>query len=93
MIDYKILTEDSDGVVVATQEEERIGIMTFRQDDEIMIIDHTEVTPEYEGQGIATKLVLTGVEYARENNFKILPLCPFAKDFLNKTDEYKDILV
>ena len=56
------------------------------------IIDHTEVSKELEGKGIGKQLVNAAVEFAREGNFKILPLCPFAKAVFNKIDSYKDVL-
>jgi len=38
-------------------------------------------------------LVLAGVEFARTNNLKIKPTCPFAKKFLERTSDYEDILI
>jgi predicted GNAT family acetyltransferase len=58
-----------------------------------MIIDHTEVNAAYEGKGLGLQLVRTGVEYAREHNIKILPLCPFAKKIFDMTPEFGDVLV
>lgn len=57
-----------------------------------IIIDHTEVFPEFNGKGIGKKLVLEGVKYARENNLKIIPLCPFAKALFMKLPEVQDVL-
>ena len=56
------------------------------------IIDHTEVNPSHEGKGLGKILVNAAVDFARKNNFKIVPLCPYAKRVLTKTDEYADIL-
>lgn len=56
------------------------------------IIDHTEVGPELKGQGAGKKLVEQAVEFARKNDLKILPLCPFAKSVFEKTPEYNDVL-
>ncbi|MGZ6539658.1 MAG: GNAT family N-acetyltransferase, partial [Bacteroidia bacterium] len=57
-----------------------------------MIIDHTEVDERLAGKGIGKQLVAKAVAFARENNIKILPLCPFAKALFNKTPEYRDVL-
>ncbi|MBA3827987.1 MAG: N-acetyltransferase [Taibaiella sp.] len=57
-----------------------------------MIIDHTEVANEYEGKGLGRQLVKAGVEYARQKEMKIIPLCPYAKQIFEKTPEYADVL-
>ena len=43
------------------------------------IIDHTGVEPRFGGRGIGRGMVLRAVEFAREKQVRILPLCPFAK--------------
>ena len=61
--------------------------------NELMIIDHTEVSDELRGKNVGYQLVHTAVEYARANHVKILPLCPFAKSvFDKKADEFGDVL-
>lgn len=69
------------------------GKMTFvfAGDDKI-IIDHTEVNPGNEGKGFGKKMVTKAVEWARENDMKIVPLCPFAKSVFDKVPEYRDVL-
>lgn len=60
---------------------------------ELMIIDHTEVSDELKGKNVGYQLVHTAVEYARANNIKILPLCPFAKSVFDKKGaEFADVL-
>ena len=59
---------------------------------EQMVINHTQVFDGYEGQGIARQLVIAAVDFARENNRKILPLCSYAQAVLTRTEEYDDIL-
>ena len=56
------------------------------------IIDHTEVSPTLEGKGIGKQLVHKAVEFARERNVKIMPLCPFAKRVFDKVADYQDVL-
>ncbi len=59
----------------------------------LIIIDHTEVDDSLKGKGAGMKLLNKAVEYARANNIKIIPLCPFAKSvFDKKHEEYKDVL-
>jgi predicted GNAT family acetyltransferase len=73
--------------------EQEIGEMTWSDaGTERMIIDHTFVDPTYRGQGLAEKLVASGVEKARKENKKIVPLCPFAKKEFDTKPEYGDVL-
>ena len=57
-----------------------------------MIIEHTEVSDELKGKNVGDQLVHTAVEYARTNNIRIIPLCPFASRVFKKKPEYADVL-
>lgn len=67
--------------------------MTYSVAGESSIIaDHTEVSDELRGQGVGQKLLEKLVEFARENNYTIIPLCPFVKAEMDKDPEqYKDV--
>ncbi len=55
------------------------------------IIDHTGVEDEFAGKGFGKKLVMAAVEFAREQNLKIMPLCPFAKKVFDKDESLQDV--
>ena len=57
-----------------------------------IIIDHTEVNEGNNGKGFGKKMVAKAVEFARDKNIKIIPLCPFAKKVFDKTPEFRDVL-
>lgn len=77
---------------VALDEGNRIGECTFSDTGKVWIIDHTEVSSEYSGQGIARRLVDTIVYEARKEGIKLAATCPYALKVF-KEDKYKDILV
>lgn len=58
----------------------------------LIIIDHTEVNNDYRGQGLGRKLLNKIVHMARENEKKILPLCPYAKSVFDKDSKISDVL-
>ena len=58
-----------------------------------MIIEHTEVSDELRGQTVGNQLVAAAVDYARKQEIRIIPLCPFANAVFKKTPEYNDVLV
>lgn len=56
-----------------------------------MIIEHTEVSEELKGQSIGLRLVKNAADYARKNNIKIVPLCPFTLSVFKKRPEFEDV--
>jgi predicted GNAT family acetyltransferase len=59
--------------------------------ESLIIIDHTDVQDALRGQGAGNLLVAAAVEWAREQNKMILPLCPFANSLFHKTEAYADV--
>lgn len=81
------------GRFVIYEDDVEAGEMTFTWAGEAkFIIDHTGVKEEFGGKGLAKKLVMAGVEYARENDKKIIPLCPYAKARFDRDESLKDVL-
>ena len=71
----------------------QLALMTYKKSGEgKIVIDHTEVDESLQGEGIGNDLVEAGVKFARENNLKIVPTCPFAKKVIDDVPEYQDVL-
>lgn len=84
---------DRKGAFIAKVEDRRAGEMTYSQaGTDKIIIDHTEVNPEFKGKGVGKELVYAAVAYAREHQLKIMPLCPFAKATFDKNSDIQDVL-
>ncbi|PKP24277.1 MAG: GNAT family N-acetyltransferase [Bacteroidetes bacterium HGW-Bacteroidetes-2] len=63
---------------------------TYSEIDKI-IINHTEVKPQFKGQGLGIKLLDETVTFARKNNLKITALCPFVEVQFERYDKYNDV--
>ncbi|ELR68926.1 hypothetical protein C900_05619 [Fulvivirga imtechensis AK7] len=57
-----------------------------------LTINHTEVNPDYSGQGIASRLISSTVNYVREKGYKITPECSYAAAVFAKKQEFSDVL-
>ena len=77
---------------VGDNEEEPLAKMGMVHNGDEIIIDHTFVSEQLRGQNVGRQLLQKVVEFARENNKKIVPTCPYAKAELNKNNDYKDVL-
>ncbi|MUP44279.1 N-acetyltransferase [Gramella sp. BOM4] len=83
---------DSRGMFYIESDKGLIAELTYiKSDSNVLTIDHTEVKREMENRGIGSSLVEKSVEYARENNYKIEPLCPFAEVQFERNASYKDV--
>jgi predicted GNAT family acetyltransferase len=80
------------GAFVLTQDGKRLAEMTYTVAGTRVIIDHTQMDESLRGTGAGKKLVHAAVEWARKENARLLPLCPFARSVFDKTPEYSDVL-
>ncbi|WP_248305123.1 GNAT family N-acetyltransferase [Devosia sp. 1566] len=66
--------------------------MTYRTGpDGSMVIDHTGVPPQFEGRGIAARLVNAAISDARAEGFKITPLCSYVVAQFRRHPEWADL--
>jgi predicted GNAT family acetyltransferase len=92
-MEIKFEQKATKGAFFIEENGKRLGEMTFsRAGDDLLIIDHTEVSEALKGKGAGKQLVAAAVDYARKNKIKILPLCTFAKSVFDKVKEYQDVL-
>jgi len=49
----------------------------------------TYTPPQLRGRGLAEKVVRAALEYAKENNFKVIPSCSYVRVFIERNPEYK----
>lgn len=87
------INNDKNGVFKALNQDILVGELFYVwAGDKKFIIDHTDVNPNYNGKGVGKQMVMKAVEFARENNVQIIPLCPFAKSVFDKTSDTHDVL-
>lgn len=59
----------------------------------MIVFSHTEVPAGLEGKGIGSKLVSTGLNFAREQKKIVLPLCPYVAAYIRRHPEYQDLVL
>ncbi|GAA2370199.1 GNAT family N-acetyltransferase [Nonomuraea africana] len=57
-----------------------------------IVFTHTEVKPEFEGQGLAGKLVAHALDASRDTGLKVRPLCPYVARYISRHPEYQGLL-
>ena len=80
----------NEGFFIFGENGDELAKLTYRKEGEKLFFESTVVSPELRGQGIAGKLFDAGVKYARENGYKIVPICSYiVKKF--ESAEYDDL--
>ncbi|MGE0686805.1 MAG: GNAT family N-acetyltransferase [Dehalococcoidia bacterium] len=78
----------------ANQFEIRVGdavaFLTFDMRGDYVVFVHTQVPPELEGKGLGGKLASAALTWARDNDVKAVPLCPYVAGYLNRHPEFED---
>ncbi|MBD7983908.1 N-acetyltransferase [Sporosarcina sp. Sa2YVA2] len=60
---------------------------------DVMVMDHTYVSEDLRGQGVAKKLLDRAADYARENDYKMDAVCSYVVTAFNRYKEYEDVKV
>ena len=81
------------GAFFVEEDGKRLAQLTYTMAGSKVILDHTEVDDALRGTGTGRKLVAAAVDWARDEELSLLPLCPFAKSVFDKTPEFGDVLV
>ena len=86
------LNEKKHGRFYINENEEQIAEMQIGISGNDLTVYHTEVLPDYEGHGLAKKLLSAMVDYARKNQLQVIALCPYVfAQFKRHPQEYDDI--
>ncbi len=91
-LDIRQAEADNKGSFTAFDGDRQAGQSTYsRLSPSVIIVDHTEVAPGFEGRGVGKALVAEEVAWARREGQQIMPLCPFTKAMFERTPAYADV--
>ena len=86
------IKESKEKFYIGDSPDESIAYIEIDFKGNTLTIDSTRVDQSLQGQGIGQQLIVYAVEYARKNNLKIIPICPYAIKQFEKHPEYHDVL-
>jgi predicted GNAT family acetyltransferase len=92
MAEIKIQLNNNDGSFHLVENEEQLGELTFSIEGKDITAHHTEVAEQHQGKGAAKQLFDAVVQYARDNQLQIVPMCSYVQtSFQRKPHEYADV--
>ena len=69
-----------------------LAVLNYMLKGNIIIFTHTGVPPAIGNRGLGSRLVETGLNYARENGLKARSTCWFVSKYIRRHPEYQDLL-
>jgi len=69
-----------------------LGFSAYLLRDDTVVFTHTEVDPETEGHGVGSQLVRGALDDVRRQGRRVVPQCPFVREFIEGHEEYADLV-
>ncbi len=69
-----------------------LGVCAYRLHDGVMLLTHTEVPPQSQGQGHAAALVQAALDWARTQGHAVRPLCSYVATYMRRHPETQDLI-
>ena len=70
-----------------------VAFIEHAREGDAVAFMHTEVPESMAGKGIGSRLVKSALDNARLHGFKVVPRCPFVREYVARHPEYQDIVL
>lgn len=84
-------TSGHGGVFYVQRDGVTVAELVYTRGTRFTTIDHTRIDDALRGAGCGRRLVDEIVRWARAENVKLRPVCPFARAMLDRVPEYADV--
>ncbi len=71
---------------------EKVGHADYKVDGDVLVFDHTEVDPAHQGKNLAGILMRHALEEVRARGLKMRPVCSYVVKFVERYDEFADLV-
>ena len=78
------VTDNPDGSRFELRADGRLAELVYHVRGDRLVLVHTEVPVEMEGHGVGGRLVTAAVDRAVREGMTLVPLCPFARGWLQR---------
>jgi predicted GNAT family acetyltransferase len=68
------------------------GFAAYRRTADAVDFMHTEIEPEFEGQGLASTLVRAALDDVRREGLAVRPYCPYVRTWIARHPDYAELV-
>jgi len=76
-----------------TSDGEVAGFAAYHREGDTVTFTHTEVVEAYQGHGVGDQLARVALEQVRVEGLRADPQCSFIAAWIDKNEEYQDLVV
>ena len=84
----RVVDEPDEGRFAIWVGEEVAGFTLYDRHGDAYALMHTEIRPEFEHQGLASRLIGSTLDQLAAREVAVLPYCPFVRRFMSEHREY-----
>jgi len=86
------ITHNEDAQRFETTIDGHTGYISYQDQGDTLVYDHTIVPSELGGKGVGSALVKHALDYARSHDKKVVPQCSFVATYIKKRPEYAELV-
>ena len=87
----EIVTDNRDRQRFELRVDGQVVFADYRRQPGRLVITYVEAPPALRGSGAAGRLMLGLLQRARAEGVKVMPLCPYARAWMQRHPEFKDV--
>lgn len=87
----KMITDNTSGSRFELEEEGKLAYADYRLEGDLLIIPYVFSDPALRGKGTAGRLMDAVLAKAKEQGWKVRPICGYAAAYIDRHKEYRDL--
>jgi uncharacterized protein len=69
----------------------QLSKLDYIEDGNTIIMTHVGVHPQHRGSGVAGKITQVALEYAKEKNLRVMPMCSYVAAYIRRNPHYIEL--
>jgi len=65
--------------------------LDYIEDETSIVMTHVGVHPQHRGGGVAGKITQVALEYAKEKNLRVMPMCSYVAAYIRRNPHYIEL--
>lgn len=74
-----------------TQVNGQLAKLDYSMDGNTIVMTHVGVPYEFRGQGVAGVITKAGLEYAKANSLRVIPMCAYVASYIRRNPQYVEL--